>query len=520
MDNHGSEPVKYPEGGQQRNYDSLMTGVMAMLLINIVQRLIGLGRNIGFCHFLSDDELGLWSLANSFLLMAPPFIVMGLPGSLGKFVEHYRQRGCLRTYFRRTAWASGLGLLMLMFGLMLMPDLASWTLFGQQTTYDVIVGLTIALGVLTFHNFIYDFALALRQMKIASLMQGIHSISFSLLSIGGLCWFPTWKVLIPAFVLSCILASLPMLYVTMFHLRDEFDDHSQLSHRGMWPRVLPFALALWCTNILSCMFEISDRYMLLHWSAGDKVTGQSLVGQYYCGRILPNLMYSLAMMFSGMLLPYLSVDWEQRRLRKISQQMNHILLIGSLGFTLISVCCLEVSPWLFERALDGRYGPAQGILALSLIQTVWSSLALIAGTYLLCAEKGGQIAGLLAVAIVINVFCNWMMIPRYQLYGAVLATTLANLLLMLGTYGWLGRFGCRLEARVFVISLLPLTLVCGSMVTSGCLALLLVLAGRTQWLLSDQDRERVDAILIPVLKRCRIPLESLWPAKSLASRTA
>jgi hypothetical protein len=58
------------------------------------------------------------------------------------------------------------------------------------------------------------------------------------------------------------------------------------------------------------------------------------------------------------------------------------------------------------------------------------------------------------------------------------------------------------------------------MVTSGCLALLLVLAGRTQWLLSDQDRERVDAILIPVLKRCRIPLESLWPAKSLASRTA
>ena len=80
----------------------------------------------------------------------------------------------------------------------------------------------------------------------------------------------------------------------------------------MWTRILPFAAALWCSNLIGNLFDLSDRYMLLHLTAAGEASGQALVGQFYCGRILPNLLLSLGMMLGGVLLPYLSCDWERR----------------------------------------------------------------------------------------------------------------------------------------------------------------------------------------------------------------
>lgn len=63
----------------RKSGDTFATGVMVMLLLNLVQRLIGLLRGLGFCHFLSDVELGQWALVNSFLMIGVPIAVLGLP---------------------------------------------------------------------------------------------------------------------------------------------------------------------------------------------------------------------------------------------------------------------------------------------------------------------------------------------------------------------------------------------------------------------------------------------------------
>ncbi len=65
-----------------RASESFAFGVVMMLGMNVLQRLIGLGRNFGFCQFLSDSDLGHWALANSFFVIAAPLAVLGLPGRL------------------------------------------------------------------------------------------------------------------------------------------------------------------------------------------------------------------------------------------------------------------------------------------------------------------------------------------------------------------------------------------------------------------------------------------------------
>ena len=87
--------------------DTLAASVTILLVANIVQRTIGFGRGILFCRWLTPDELGTWEMAYSFLLLAAPIIVLGLPGSFGRYLERFRQRGQLRTFLRRaTIWTA------------------------------------------------------------------------------------------------------------------------------------------------------------------------------------------------------------------------------------------------------------------------------------------------------------------------------------------------------------------------------------------------------------------------------
>src|SRR6187549_1339532 len=88
--------------------DTLAASVTILLVANLVQRSIGFGRGILFCRWLSPDELGTWDMAYSFLLLASPVVVLGLPGTFGRYLERYRQRGQLRTFLRRaTVWTIG-----------------------------------------------------------------------------------------------------------------------------------------------------------------------------------------------------------------------------------------------------------------------------------------------------------------------------------------------------------------------------------------------------------------------------
>ncbi|MCR9117616.1 MAG: hypothetical protein NXI22_11785, partial [bacterium] len=95
-----SEPLQ--QNAPPTTGDTLLVGVVFMLGVTVIQRIVGFGRSLLFCAYLDDDQLGLWSLAFSFLLLAAPLAVIGLPGSFGRYVEYYRNSGRLRSFLTRT----------------------------------------------------------------------------------------------------------------------------------------------------------------------------------------------------------------------------------------------------------------------------------------------------------------------------------------------------------------------------------------------------------------------------------
>ena len=76
-------------------------------MLTVVQRLVGFVRAVLFCRWLDAEQLGLWDMAFSFLLLAAPLSVLAIPGSFGRYLEHYRRRGQLRRFLRWTMLACG-----------------------------------------------------------------------------------------------------------------------------------------------------------------------------------------------------------------------------------------------------------------------------------------------------------------------------------------------------------------------------------------------------------------------------
>jgi polysaccharide transporter, PST family len=489
--------------------DAFIVGIVAMLVINVLQRVIGLARNLGFSLFLPEDQLGLWALANSFFIIAPPFIVLGLPGSFGKFIEHYRQRGALKAYVLRVTKVCIIGLCCFSLGMLLLPDTVAKTLYGKEQSYSIIVWTVITLAILTIHNFVNEIVQSLRLIRLVSIMQFINSTSFCVLGVAGIYYFKTWSVLLPCYSLACLLAMIPGVYGIATAQRD-YHETASVPASQMWSRIVPFAVAMWLTNLLGNAFELCDRYMLLHISNLTAEAGQALVGQYYCGRILPNLLLSLAMMFSGIVLPYLSADWERKQFDKITRSMNNILVILCLVFTGLSVAALTAAPILFNGVLGSRFNPAFEILPIGMMQAIWSGLSMIAASYLLCAEKGRQNAMVLACGLVLNIALNWPLITWFGLYGAAIATSASNAVLFLMICWRVHREGCPINRKTVFISFLPLSLMLGSVTTAVIFMLLAIICGRTNWLLNVADRESIDQIVLPRLRRLGLPLNTLW----------
>lgn len=491
--------------------DSFAHGVMVMLFINLGQRVVGLLRNFGFCQFLSDSELGHWALANSFFMFAAPLVVLGLPGSFGKFVEYYRQRGCLRVYLTRTAVMIGVSTAVLAIAMAASPEWFSWLVYRDAASMRVVCWTVITLLAQVGYNFVYDVTLSLRQVRAISWMQFTNGVSFAALSIFWLSIGADWAVLLSSYATACMLGMSIGVWSVWKNCRTELVQSGAMTHRELWPRILPFAAALWTTNLLSNTFDLCDRYMLLHFSPGGFEVGQSLVGQYYCGRIMPNLVSSLALMLSGLVLPYLSADWEAGDHASIRRRMMQVISVTSIVFTGLGVAALLVSPLLFEHYFDGRYAVAQSILGISFIQCIWQSTYLIASSYLVCAERAKQFCVILAIGLAINVGLNWPLIHQFGLWGAVVATLVANFVVMTLTFRSMRRLGCAMDTRTLALSSFPAVLLLGPTASAVAIGCLVILASRTEYILTKQDRDDIDAIVLPKLRACRIELASLWP---------
>ncbi|MBX7165469.1 MAG: lipopolysaccharide biosynthesis protein [Pirellulales bacterium] len=483
--------------------DSLADSVALLLVLTVVQRMIGFARGMLFCRWLSEDQLGQWDVVLAFLDLAAPLVVLGLPGSFGRYVEYFRHRGQLRPFLARTSLTSLALLVVAVLTIVALPGGFSQLLFGTADRTGIVTLVGCCLATVIVHNFICELYAGLRMFRIVTLLQFGHGLIFASVSLSLIA---LWRDVAASVVLGYTAAGGCCAAIALLGLRKVWRSLPQpvelVPHASFWAKLVPYAAWIWVANWFTNLFVIADRYMLVHFSGLDAETSLQLVGQYHSSRILPLLLASIATMLATMILPHLSHDWEAGRREAVDARMRLVLKFSGLGMLLGGLVLQLTAPWFFTF-FKGKFTGGLAVLDWTTIYCIWYGLLTIAQAYLWCAEKAWQGSIALALGLAANVMLNYALLPILGLQGVVYATAAGNAIALVLIYSFMGRLGLKFDLGVWLISAAPVALGFGPWVSLAAACILTGALAGTRWLLDPAEREVLSAVVHKYAARFR-----------------
>jgi len=476
--------------------DTLAASVLIMLGMTVAQRLIGLGRGVMFCRWLDPEQLGKWDVAFGFLNLAAPLVVLGLPGSFGRYAEYFRARGQFRTFLRRTSLVS---MVMCVVATAVMIVQRAWfsqLIFGTPDESEVVVWLALCLAMVVMHNLLTALFIAVRMYRFVTVLQFVQSVGFAILSLGlVLAWQLGASGIVIGYGVATVVSALGAFAWLRDLSRSEQDAGIAVPHGTFWAKLLPFAIWMWMTNLLANLFEVIDRYMIIHHSGLDAHEALRQVGFYHSSRIIPLLFVAIAGLLGSMITPHLSQDWEAQRRDAVIRRLNFVLKTMALTLFAISVCVLAVAPVLFQVAFQNKFGGGLHVLPWTLTYCAWFGILAVAQNYLWCAERPGLASFSLLAGLLLNISLNSVLLPRYGLSGAVWATTAANCTSLLLTFWLSTREGMQFDRGTWLLVAAPASLGCGLGWAAGLLAALLIAVLSTDRVFTRSEKQHVGDLL-------------------------
>jgi O-antigen/teichoic acid export membrane protein len=460
----GSTPVESP--GALRT-DTLVGGVFILLALTVMQRLVGFLREILFCRWLDAEQLGQWDMAFGFLMLAAPLAVLSLPGTFGRYVERYRQQGQLRRFLRRTGLVCAALAIPAAAGVALARHWFSHLIFGCGDQTRLVALLAAALLAVILFNFLTNLFTALRNMRLVSGMELAASLIFAVMGVSLMClWHCNTESVVAAYGTACLVTALGGLWWLRRAWRLLPETPAPMRQRELWSRVLPFTAWLMMINLLSSLFDLADRQLIIHCSAGNALAE---VGNYRSSRVVPLLLASVTAMIAAVATPHFSCDWEAGRRARVCAQMNLLLKVLAVALTAGAVVMLAGAPLLFQIAFRGKYAGGLAVMPWTLIYCTWFGLAIVAQVYLWCAERAGLVGAALAIGLAVNVALNLLLLPRLGLLGAVLATAAANFVALVLVVAFSRRWGFRVDLGTWIALLLPVVVCLGPWIAAMAL---------------------------------------------------
>lgn len=490
--------------------DTLAGSIAVLLIANLVQRSVGFGRGILFCRWLSPESLGNWEMAYGFLLLAAPLAVLGLPGSFGRYLERYRAQGQLRSFLIRTGGWTGAFVAVSVATIVIERNWFAWLIFGDENESELILWIAACLAMVIVHHFLEAVFAGLRLFRVVSAMQFCHSMGFAVLAIGLLyLWRDDAGSIVIGYGAACLISIVGVLLWSLSRIERSGVIAPPIPHGEFWPPLMRFAIWVWVANLLSNLFAVVDRYMIIHASGMSSEVALAQVGNYHSSNILPMLLISVANLMVGAATPHLSYDWEQNRREEVSARLNLLLKLTSLGMLAAGIGILALCPVLFRVAFENKYADGLAVLPWTLASSVWFSLLMVAQTYVWCAEQTHRAAWPMVWGLLANVVLNLLWLPKWGLCGAVVATACATCLALALQLRVNRRCGMQICQGTWVACVVPLMLVFGVVPAAIGLMILLAICFNTNAVLTAGERDSLTVLVRNRLARPRIAAESI-----------
>jgi PST family polysaccharide transporter len=468
-----------------------------LMALSCVQPVIAFIRDFLFALWLTPSQLGQWGVAFSYITLAAPLAILGITGSFGRYLDHYRQRGHLQTFLRRTGLACAVLTIVAVCAIQSSAPWFSALVFNTADHTLLIEQMTFCLIGMILYGYVVESLTALRLFRIVSVLHFVKGILFATLGLSLLAmWQLSASSIIIAHGVACFVTSAVALrWLLPACFAEDTQQTTALPHSQLWRKLLPFAFGIWIVNALANLFSMIDRYMLVHHGGMSPIEAMTEIGYYQSSRMVPLLFIGFAGMLGSMTLPHLTHDWERGKQDHVSRTLHLSIKIFALALLAGGTVLIVGAPLLYHVGLEGKYDGGLAVLPWTTIYCAWFSLNVLVELYLFCSEKSYMSAVALGIGLIANVALNLVLLPILGLEGAVLATAAATFAVLAIGFALSHRMGLTVDVRTWILVLLMPALALGPWGASIVLLAVLVIVAQTNWLLSHDEKQTLQTVL-------------------------
>jgi len=371
----------------------------------ILRMVVGLFVGIWVARYLGPEQFGLFSYAQSFVGLFTAFATLGLDGIVIRELvkDESRRDSLLGTAFRLKL----IGVLLVLIALAVAVKLSH-----QDSLTTLLIFIVASATIFQSFNVI-DFYFQSKVLSKYIVYANIVSLLISslikialVLNEAPLLYF-AYVVLFDSFVLACGFLSL-YRYKKFFISQWRFDAKVALSLlKDSWPLIL--------SGLVISIYMKIDQIMI------KEILNAEAVGQYAAAVRLSEAWYFIPMVVASSLFPAIinakkqSEELYYARLQKLYDLMVWIAIAIALPMTFLS-------GWVVELLYGNEYDQAGSVLMMHIWGGVFVFLGVASGKWFLSENLQKLSFYRTFYGMIFNVIFNIMLIPKYGIIGAAIAT--------------------------------------------------------------------------------------------------
>ncbi len=373
----------------------------------ILRMVVGLFVGVWVARYLGPEQFGLFSYTLSFVGLFTAIATLGLDGIVVRELvkDESRRDELIGTAF----WLKLMGAITVLVVLAIAVNftsndaytnalvfiIASATVFQSFNVIDFYFQSKVLSRYVVFANLISLFASTL--VKIALILYEAPLIAFA------------WVVLFDSFVLACGLIYFYLKTNSIFNIQHlTFSRETAVSLlKDSWPLIL--------SGIVVSIYMKIDQVMIMEMMDAEAV------GQYAAAVRLSEAWYFMPMVIASSLFPAIinakkqSEELYYARLQKLYDLMVWMAIAIALPMTFLS-------DWVVNLLYGEQYNQAGSVLMIHIWAGVFVFLGVASGKWFMAENLQMLSFWRTFNGMVINVILNYLLIPKYGIQGAAVAT--------------------------------------------------------------------------------------------------
>ncbi len=379
----------------------------------ILRMVLGLFVGIWVARYLGPEQFGLFSYAQSFVGLFTAFATLGLDGIVVRELvkDEARRDELIGTAF----WLKFIGAIVVLFILGIAVNFKS-----NDHATNIIVFIIASATVFQAFN-VVDFYFQAKVMSKYIVFANVISLLLSsivkivlILNQAPLVAF-AWTVLFDSFVLACGFIYYYIKNNSKFKIQNLTFNKSVAIEllRDSWPLIL--------SSVVIAIYMKIDQVMIM------EMMDAQAVGQYAAALRISELWYFIPMVISSSLFPAIinakaqSEELYYARLQKLYDLMVWMAIAIALPMTFLS-------DWVIHLLYGEQYSQAGSVLMIHIWAGVFVGLGVASGKWFMTENLIMLSFWRTFNGMVINIILNFMLIPKYGVQGAAIATLFSQII--------------------------------------------------------------------------------------------